>query len=664
MALIDIVHVREEDRESPEIAGSIGSPAPGSQAESSALDVEGWVFGRSTPAVAIELGDGRRVFHRAPLGDPRPGIAAEHPDVPDAGKSGFRTTISVLAQPHLELAVQVVLRDQRRIPFVVIETRSDGRASAMPLGEELVSVVIPCYNHAHYLDEAIRSVLAQTHPRLEVVVVDDGSSDNTSEVVARYPGVEYTYQENAGLAAARNTGIRRSTGDYVVFLDADDRLLPHAVEANLRCFSENPESGFVFGTSTTIASDGASLPWTTKPRDDEDRYRALLEPEYIGMHATVMYQRSVLKRLGGFDTSFKACEDYDMFLRIAREFPISSHQEPVAEYRMHGSNMSGASDLMLRSVHAALRPQKPYVRKNKQYREAYRAGRRAWGKLYGEQLVAQIRTGISRHRWKESARGIGVLLRHYPRGILSLAAVRHRFAGSLFGRSPRSEMEEWPPRKRRPYHVRFGSLRRTTPISDIFGFDRGRPIDRHYIESFLGRCAADVHGHVLEFGDDEYTRRFGGSRVARSDVLAVEDTNPDANIIGDLANADHIPSNTYDCIICTQTLQLVYDVRAGIRTLHRVLKPNGVLLATVPGITPIRPEEGWDWYWSFTPLVVKRLLEEVFPAENMVVQGRGNVLSAVAFLEGLAVEELRPAELEHTDPAYPVTVEIRAVKER
>jgi glycosyltransferase involved in cell wall biosynthesis len=663
MALIEIVDVKERDRESPEIRGSIGTPTSGSQAESSALDVEGWVFGRSTPAVAIELVDGDRVFHRAPLGDPRPGIAAEYPDVPDAGKSGFRTTISVLAQPELELAVLAVLRDQRRIPFAVIETRSDGRATAMPWGEGLVSVVIPCYNHAHYLDEAIRSVLAQTHPLLEVIVVDDGSSDNTSEVVARYPGVEYVYQENAGLAAARNTGIRRSAGEYVVFLDADDRLLPPAVEANLRCFSEHPESGFVFGTSTTIASDGASLPWTTKPRDDEDRYRALLEPEYIGMHATVMYQLSVLKLLGGFDTSFEACEDYDMFLRIAREFPISSHQQPVAEYRMHGSNMSGASDLMLRSAHAALRLQEPYVRKNKQYREAYRAGRRAWGKLYGEQLVAQIRAEISSQRWMETARGIGVLIRHYPRGLLSLAAPPLRSVGSLVRRSRRSKAEEWPPRKRRPYRVRFGSLRRTTPISDIFGFDRGQPIDRHYIESFLSRYAADVHGHVLEFADSEYTRRLGGSRVDKSDVLAVEDTNPDANIIGDLASADHIPSNTYDCIICTQTLQLVYDVRAGIRTLHRVLRPNGVLLATVPGITPIRGE-GWDWYWSFTPLVITRLLEEVFPAENLTIQGCGNVLSAIAFLEGLAVEELRPRELDHTDPAYPVTIEIRAVKER
>jgi glycosyltransferase involved in cell wall biosynthesis len=475
--------------------------------------------------------------------------------------------------------------------------------------------------------------------------------------------VEYVFQENAGLAAARNTGLRGSTGEYVVFLDADDRLLPGAVEANLRCFSEHPESGFVFGTSTTIAADGAPLPWTTAARGDEDRYRALLAPGYIGMHATVMYRRAVLKQLGGFDTRLAACEDYDMFLRIAREFPISSHPEPVAEYRMHGSNMSSAPDLMLRSAHAALRSQRPYVRKNPQYRTAYTEGRRAWGKLYGEQLAAQTRAEISSHRWQRAARGIGVLARHYPRVLLSLAP-QLRSAGSRFRGSRRSQTEEWPPPKRRPYRVRFGSLRRTTPISEVFGFDRGRPIDRHYIESFLSRCAADVHGHVLEFADDEYTRRFGGSHVDRSDVLAVEDTNPDATIIGELASADHIPSNAYDCIICTQTLQLVYDVRAGIRTLHRVLKPNGVLLATVPGITPIRADAGWDWYWSFTPLAVKRLLEEVFPAENLSVRGWGNVLSAVAFLEGLAIEELRPSELEHNDPAYPVTIGIRAVKER
>src|SRR5262249_27189682 len=131
-----------------------------------------------------------------------------------------------------------------------------------------------------------------------------------------------------------------------------------------------------------------------------------------------------------------------------------------------------------------------------------------------------------------------------------------------------------------PGNIEFGDLRRTSPISRVFGFDRGRPVDRYYIEGFLARNAECVRGRVLEIGDDSYTRSFGADRVIRRDVLSVVDTNPRATIIGDLSNAPHIASNTFDCIILTQTLHLIYDVRAALATLHRILKPGGVLLAT------------------------------------------------------------------------------------
>jgi SAM-dependent methyltransferase len=211
--------------------------------------------------------------------------------------------------------------------------------------------------------------------------------------------------------------------------------------------------------------------------------------------------------------------------------------------------------------------------------------------------------------------------------------------------------------------VRFGSLRRTSPISEEFGYDRGTPIDRYYIEGFLGRCAPDIRGRVLEVGDASYTRRFGGARVTQSDVLHVSAANPHATIVASLPDADHVPSDSFDCIVFTQTLHLVYDFHAAIRTLHRILRPGGVLLATVPGITPRdRGEWGAEWFWSFTEPAVRRMFGDVFTPAGVTVEAHGNVLAAGAFLQGLAVRELTPRELDVRDPAFDVIVAVRAVK--
>ena len=212
--------------------------------------------------------------------------------------------------------------------------------------------------------------------------------------------------------------------------------------------------------------------------------------------------------------------------------------------------------------------------------------------------------------------------------------------------------------------VAFGDLRRTRPISPDWGYDRGVPVDRHYIEAFIERQSSDIRGHVMEIGDDELTSRFGGSRVRRSDVLNVSAGDPKTTIVGDLNAGDGLPSDRFDCIIFTETLQLLYDFRAAIRTLHRMLRPGGVLLATFPGITKMgRPDDwGATWYWSFTPLSARRLFEEVFPPASVSVESWGNVLSATAFLWGLAARELRESELADRDPEYPVTNAVRAVK--
>jgi SAM-dependent methyltransferase len=200
--------------------------------------------------------------------------------------------------------------------------------------------------------------------------------------------------------------------------------------------------------------------------------------------------------------------------------------------------------------------------------------------------------------------------------------------------------------------VRFGGLRRLNPISSDWGFERGLPIDRYYIERFLESERESIRGRVLEIDNNAYTRRFGGGRVERSDVLHISELKPGVTLVGDLTNAEHLPTDAFDCVVLTQTLQLIYDVRAALRTVHRILKPGGVLLATVPGISRMtKDEEGlWGYFWGFTTLSANRLLAEVFPPAGMRVEARGNVLTATSFLHGIAAGELKDTELEHADP--------------
>jgi SAM-dependent methyltransferase len=213
-----------------------------------------------------------------------------------------------------------------------------------------------------------------------------------------------------------------------------------------------------------------------------------------------------------------------------------------------------------------------------------------------------------------------------------------------------------------PEPIAFGDLRRVVPVSRQWGFDRGLPIDRYYIEGFLARHAADIRGRVLEIQDDTYTQRFGADRVTVRDVLHVIEGNPKATIVADLTEANHIPSAIFDCIVLTQTLNYIYDVRAALKTVYRILKPGGVLLATVPGIC--HQADPGSAFWNFTTMSVRQLFAEAFLPTHVQVESHGNVLAAIAFLHGLATQELRQDELDYYDPEYEVSITVRAVKQR
>ena len=528
-----------------------------------------------------------------------------------------------------------------------------------------VGVVVTTFNHARYLPESLDSIVRQDRPVDAVVVVDDGSTDDPAAAVARFPAVRLIRQENRGLAAARNAGLAALDTTYLVFLDADDRLAPAAIGCGLACFERAPECGLVYGGHTYIDDEGREIGCRYTP-PGEAPYLQLLRGNFIAMHGTVMYRRDRLTAAGGFDETLRRCEDYDAYLRMVRRFPIAGYADRVAEYRRHADNMSRDHEAMLRSaldVHARYRP----AADDAPARAAWREGRRRWRRCYADEMAA------ARYRDRQAG---GSLLGSLPallataRARPSLAwreatnGVRHRIAALLPGRI-RDRVLPPPGQPPRVGRVRFGDLRRVTPISGDFGFDRGLPVDRYYIETFLARHASEIAGRVLEIGDDTYTRRFGGARVTRADVLHVRAGNPRATFVGDLTDPSVLPENAFDCIVLTQTLHLIYDLRLAVDRLRRALAPGGVVLATGPGISQIdRGEWGPDWCWSFTGASLTRLFGDAFGRDAIMVEQYGNVLAATAFLQGLAVAELTPEELDAFDHAYPVILGVRARKAR
>ncbi|EYD75956.1 putative methyltransferase [Rubellimicrobium mesophilum DSM 19309] len=520
-----------------------------------------------------------------------------------------------------------------------------------------VSAVINIYEEDPTLiSEAIASIRAQTRPADEIIVVQDGMHRDYSALFARHPDLTLLRQENMGLAAARNTGLRAATGDMILFLDGDDRLMPEAIAVNLAQLEGEPGALMAFGGWRFIEADGTPLPQIVMPPLGEDPVATLLRGNCIGMHSTVLYRRSALLAEGGFAPDFRACEDYELYLRMARRGPILATGRLLAEYRQHGGNMSSDHPMMMRTALRVLAAQEPHLAGRPDWAAARRQGIAAWKVHYARQQYADI---------LKAARGqapAGRVLRSWLRMTRAVPWTMGKVVMSEILSRIRAAIRT-DARQRPVDHVDWGQLRRTTPVSPWFGFDRGLPVDRRYIEGFLTTSAGDIRGRVLEVGDNAYTLRFGGDRVTASEVLHVDPEAPGVTYVADLADGAGLPDNAFDCIVLTQTLHLIYDMPAAIRTIRRILAPGGVLLLTVPGVSSVdQGEWGGTWFWSLTAASLGRLLSDAFQVENVSVETHGNVLVATAFLHGLAASELTDEEFAVADPNYPVIVTARARK--
>lgn len=248
----------------------------------------------------------------------------------------------------------------------------------------LVSVIIPCYNHAAFLAQAVESILVQKYKPVEIIVVNDGSTDGIDEVMSHFKEIIYISQQNKGLSAARNTGIKTATGTYLLFLDADDFLLPGSISFQVKLMQENEKVAFVSGAHIKTDEQLNTLE-EVRTEISKDHFLNLLQGNYIGMHAAVLYRRSVFNEFT-FDTTLKAVEDYDLYLNVAARYPVLHHTQVMALYRQHSDNMSANLSFMLENVLKVLARQKPNLHSAEE-KAAYQNGLKVWKDYYCGKIV-------------------------------------------------------------------------------------------------------------------------------------------------------------------------------------------------------------------------------------------------------------------------------------
>jgi len=378
---VEVLEVEIAPRD-PRLRGShLSVPARGDVVDARELVLRGWVLAEGEAALAVEVVHDGVVVARAPVELARPELAESQSDLPHAGSCGFEQRLSLAAAAgELRLEVRTVLDPVTRLPIASL-----GVGIRPPPDEETVTAIIPCFRQAHFLPDAIESVLAQEHGPVEVIVVDDGSPDNVGEVASRYPGVSCLRQPNGGLAAARNAGLEKATGSFVLFLDADDRLLPEAVGRGLDALRAHPEAMMTAGTWQLIGEEGEPVP-ADPPVQPAEAFPALLESCFISTPAAVIYRRELFEEIGDFDTEVSASADYDLYLRAAARFPVRLHDHVVAEYRRHGANMTRDARLILGSETAVLERRLPLVREDPALREALERGLERSREYHGERL--------------------------------------------------------------------------------------------------------------------------------------------------------------------------------------------------------------------------------------------------------------------------------------
>jgi hypothetical protein len=483
--------------------------------------------------------------------------------------------------------------------------------------DSTISVVILCQEHGRTLSHVMDGVARQTRPATEVIVVDSSSSDlYTIQTLASLRRSRVAVFDVAGPAAARNLGARRTSGDYLVLLEA----------------ASVPDQEYLAKVGGYLDSD-SSLDFVCGGRTTEALQRSPHVPSLVDALSgalsgctAVMIRRRVWEAVGGYDEQLSSLAEMDFWISALRldtlglvfddgQLSGSAGSRPHVlvpgllrrVYKKHREILEGCAT----DVHAR---KKMMIQKQEDRRQALENRR-----IQLEQELGTLRADLAA----------------LTRSLTAVGAAR----------------------------VEWGDLRRLTPLSPVWGSDRGKPLNRYYIEKFLAAHGGDIKGCVVEVKDSGYTDAFGAD-VCRRDVLDVNPENRHATIVADLSCAHNVPSDAFDCFILTQVLNVIWDVRGALTHAVRILRPGGVLLCTVAAVDRVSYEDrGLDGdYWRFTEASLRALLASVCPHDCFEVTTYGNVMACAAHLYGVAAEELEPSDLDENDPAFPLIVAARVVK--
>ncbi len=286
----------------------------------------------------------------------------------------------------------------------------------------LVSVVIPTYNGTRYLAETLESALAQTYPRIEIIVIDDGSFDDTAKVAQSHP-VTYIYQANRGISAARNAGIKHSQGEYILFLDHDDRLLPEAVATGVKILEEHPECAVAVGEHRYIGADGKTMGRSNKRPMGRDPYLLLLEHNFVETPCSALHRRSGLSTAGVFDETVQGAEDYELYLRTARQSSLIAHDATVSEYRLHNASTSRNAEAMLLVSHRVMEMELPHLEGDPAKLRLHHRGVKFIQRHFGRRLAQELIRNPSLVQ-AEYRRKLDLLKHHYAPGFAAVVMSR------------------------------------------------------------------------------------------------------------------------------------------------------------------------------------------------------------------------------------------------
>ncbi|MBZ5560744.1 MAG: glycosyltransferase, partial [Acidobacteriia bacterium] len=492
-----------------------------------------------------------------------------------------------------------------------------------------IAAVITCRDLGRTLLEALTSIERQSRPAAEIVIVDDGSSQiYTRQILAQLTaqGVCVVQAGGRGASAARNLGARLTSAEIIVWLDADDILEPTYFEKAGAALDADPGLDFV---SCAIRAFGeAAYIWTPASPTLADVLSNGAWP-----HASTMMRRRLWEAVGGFDETLPLFELLDFWTAaLAQGFRGVVLEEALLKYRIRARSR----------YHHMIQPS-TYVSRLAHFYAKHRTAIAPHGLAI---IVGKEAFFLSQRDYHETLEARAKALE------AELAQLQSEIADVA-----RQLESQGAPR------VGRAELAGVQPISRQWGRDRGTAIDRHYIERFLQGHRADIRGHVLEVRQPMYVDRFGGNAVTARDVIDVDPTNPCATVVADLRHAAAIPSATYDCIILTQTLHEIDDMAAVLAECARMLRPGGVLLATVPSVSKVGNESGLDGdFWRLTEASARKLFAGAFPVDHFDVKAHGNVRACAAFLYGMSAEEISADELDYADSAFPLLIAIRAVK--